>query len=155
MAKKIDPQVTDRYLRGYQRACLFLLLPMLISSFACLLHNFNPNIGNGLMLSLCLYLPTIDPLDAFLPWLSFIVSLSLTAVYVPLCLLACKGKLWALVTMALVYAADFGLGIYLAVAFSIEATWLTLVIHGLFALLYGAAIFFYGAATRLLRAERN
>lgn len=135
----------DKGLVGYQKLCLFLLYPPLISFVSAALGVFSDNYRYLLCLSVqrtfSLYLSNAFPSSLGYRFLGLLPGLLLTAFSIYLSLMAAKGKIWALVAAGILYLAD---GVYniallfpsLSYAYALPEGLLPLFIHILFLVVF-------------------
>ena len=142
----------DRYLASYQKICVFLVFPGLISAFSCVVRLFNESYGLVLGLAITRFLDgkVAEWNNGFL----LLVSLSFSAVSLGMVFLAAKGKLWAFLAGAGLYLAD---AVFLFFPASNEVMGLVLgiVMHVIFLGAYAIGLFSYLKARKLLREHEK
>ncbi|MCH3908778.1 MAG: hypothetical protein LKF75_01085 [Bacilli bacterium] len=156
----------DKTLALYQKLCLFLLYPPLISMVTCFIGSFNDGYDYYLSLaserSLMMFLRE-NPIGSNVSMsmlLGDVVSIIVLALFVVLTIYASKGKVYCLAIGAALYLADTVYLCFLcgsSLPYSMEAgSWgLQFALHVIFFLLYVASFFVYGKLLRLLKENRG
>ena len=141
----------DRYLASYQKLSVFLLIPILLSAFSCVMKAIVANYTLSIAMGYVLFVRQIIGEEAVWTILMGVLPL---VVYVPLAFFAAKGKLWCLYVGLGIYAADFVFSFFLATP-DVVTRVLQIVLHVLFLAMGCFAVFFYYRAASLLKSVRR
>lgn len=162
MKKREGQDLFEETLRQYQRLCLFLFYPALISLFSCTLGYFYAGYAQYFAFALTRTLmevwvaPFFQTALSFRYFLPLVISLALGGLFLFLTLMAGKGKRWALGVAVALYGADFVylfflLNPALPGAMSPLLWGIQCAVHLAFAILYGFACAKYAKLVRLLK----
>lgn len=149
---KYNQQARERFdslLSTYQKICILLLFPPLMTTFSCFVGLFAPNYQMTLAMAFAFGVKQFAGEQGAL--IALIASLGVTAASVPLTIFGAKGKLWCYVLgMALIFADT----VYLLFLFGSYETMrfvITMIIHVAFLGAYVVGLVFYLRADKYLK----
>ncbi|MCR5079199.1 MAG: hypothetical protein K6B65_04725 [Bacilli bacterium] len=149
---------SERYLRSYQKLCIYILIPFCLDFFAvvigCISNSFHLYFSLGV---------TRFFLDLFTGMnmvpLTLVPSFLILACYFGATVLAAKGKLFAVIGATTLYTADLGVLIAYFITHlegaDVAVYILSIVVHTLFLVLFAFMIIYYAKATKALREEKK
>lgn len=146
-------KVSDAKLRLYQKFCLAILFPSLMSFFATTVALFIPTYTQGVALGLSAYLEALWKDNSLRILWTIVVGISLLALFAFLALKAAKGKVVFVYVGLGLYLGDTLLACFNRPSGEMTTYIVSLVVHLIFLVFMGLSLLFYYQTKRALQAE--